>query len=310
MRDRTASRSYSPAHDEFRRVHERHRAWGLAQRHAEKLRRLRAGSSGSRPSASEADHRVGAVRPSAPGQPPKIGYPELVQARPAEPRLPHGAEAQPAKPDAATQQPSKSRRSPVHGRSEPPPQAEQQSGQTPYERRAVISPDGIGRADQVGGRGRDPRPAVRPRGVTTSRQSPGHDLPTSRIFPARTDCQPSTAGGWNQASPRTRHRRQPTPCRHPKAQLGNPRPPSRHRRQPPTGTVAGLPTMLGRSTTATDRQTRRRYGLPRPRRPKRQQPDRPGAMQKSIDQTERKTAARSFIPRQNHASAYATVLRP
>jgi len=41
MRDRTASRNYSPDRDEFRREHERHRAWGLARRHAERLRRLR-----------------------------------------------------------------------------------------------------------------------------------------------------------------------------------------------------------------------------------------------------------------------------
>jgi hypothetical protein len=41
MRDRTASRSYSPEAEEFRRNHERHRAWGLARRHAERLRRLR-----------------------------------------------------------------------------------------------------------------------------------------------------------------------------------------------------------------------------------------------------------------------------
>ncbi|MDP9792125.1 hypothetical protein J2S43_000637 [Catenuloplanes nepalensis] len=40
MRDRTASGRYSPAHDEFRRVHEPHRAWGLQQRHARRLRKL------------------------------------------------------------------------------------------------------------------------------------------------------------------------------------------------------------------------------------------------------------------------------
>ncbi len=37
MRDRTKSRSYSPAADEFRRKHEVHRAWGITQRHAMKL---------------------------------------------------------------------------------------------------------------------------------------------------------------------------------------------------------------------------------------------------------------------------------
>ncbi len=40
MRDRSASRRYSAAAEEFRRRHARHRDWGLARRHAEKLRRL------------------------------------------------------------------------------------------------------------------------------------------------------------------------------------------------------------------------------------------------------------------------------
>ncbi|WP_033342764.1 hypothetical protein [Catenuloplanes japonicus] len=44
MRDRTASRSYSPAAEEFRRIHEHHRAWGLERRHAERLRRARRGT--------------------------------------------------------------------------------------------------------------------------------------------------------------------------------------------------------------------------------------------------------------------------
>jgi hypothetical protein len=48
MRDRSASRNYSPQRDEFRREHERHRTWGLTQRHGERLRRLRNGSCASR----------------------------------------------------------------------------------------------------------------------------------------------------------------------------------------------------------------------------------------------------------------------
>jgi hypothetical protein len=47
MCDRTASRNYSAARDEFRRDHERHRSWGLQRRHAEKLRRIRQSGSGS-----------------------------------------------------------------------------------------------------------------------------------------------------------------------------------------------------------------------------------------------------------------------
>jgi hypothetical protein len=44
MRDRTASRSYSPAAEKFRREHERHLAWGKARRHAERLRQIREAS--------------------------------------------------------------------------------------------------------------------------------------------------------------------------------------------------------------------------------------------------------------------------
>ena len=51
MRDRTRSRRYSPAKEQFRREHERHRAWGLKRRHAGRLRHVRdracaAGSTG------------------------------------------------------------------------------------------------------------------------------------------------------------------------------------------------------------------------------------------------------------------------
>lgn len=56
MRDRTASPNYSPARDEFRREHERHRAWGLMQRHGQRLRRLRNGSCAI-PAASPHVHR-------------------------------------------------------------------------------------------------------------------------------------------------------------------------------------------------------------------------------------------------------------
>ncbi|GAB7051082.1 hypothetical protein JCM9534A_62080 [Catenuloplanes indicus JCM 9534] len=46
MRDPAASRRRSPAHDEFRRVHRRHREWGLRQRHDRRLRDLRDRSGG------------------------------------------------------------------------------------------------------------------------------------------------------------------------------------------------------------------------------------------------------------------------
>ena len=55
MRDRTASRKYSPAREEFRRTHQRHRAWGLARRHAERLRHLRNCASDSLPATTAED---------------------------------------------------------------------------------------------------------------------------------------------------------------------------------------------------------------------------------------------------------------
>ena len=84
MRDRTASRNYSPESDAFRRGHERHRAWGLQRRHAERLRRLRA----SRALADEASHHKTA--PPADEQPPH--------------RSPsaHHAEAHHAEPDSGS----------------------------------------------------------------------------------------------------------------------------------------------------------------------------------------------------------------
>src|ERR1700754_4904793 len=73
MRDRTRSRNYSPVIDEFRREHARHRAWGLERRHAEKLRRIHAGSD------EPPDRLVG-------NRPPTVPPPELGAASPPQPR--------------------------------------------------------------------------------------------------------------------------------------------------------------------------------------------------------------------------------
>ncbi|MBM2613950.1 hypothetical protein JIG36_00075 [Actinoplanes sp. LDG1-06] len=68
MRDRTKRRNYSEAGEEFRREHERHRAWGLAQRHAARLRYLR-----------NLDRDRPSDRPTASGAPasPREASPEL-----------------------------------------------------------------------------------------------------------------------------------------------------------------------------------------------------------------------------------------
>ncbi|MFI5892509.1 hypothetical protein ACIA5D_20615 [Actinoplanes sp. NPDC051513] len=67
MRDPTRSRRYSPAREEFRRVHARQRAWGLVERHARKLRRLHGGDDGSPLTAAE--RRLWSGRAGTPGRP-------------------------------------------------------------------------------------------------------------------------------------------------------------------------------------------------------------------------------------------------
>src|SRR3954451_18120612 len=63
MRDRTKSRRYSPEAERFRQEHARHRDWGLQQRHAIKLWRLR------RERAAAAAQRT--TEPGRPGYSPR-----------------------------------------------------------------------------------------------------------------------------------------------------------------------------------------------------------------------------------------------
>ena len=90
MRDRTRRRNYSPAAEEFRREHERHRAWGLQQRHAAKLSRLRREAAESKPSG----------RPEPPTRATNI--PAQRQSRPAS-----GSAPQPAAQATAPPQPTR-----------------------------------------------------------------------------------------------------------------------------------------------------------------------------------------------------------
>src|SRR3954471_17960542 len=71
VRDRTASRNYSPAGEAFRREHERHREWGLRQRHGRRLMYLRIYGE----AAAAADHSAGepATDLAPPAQAPPSG---------------------------------------------------------------------------------------------------------------------------------------------------------------------------------------------------------------------------------------------
>jgi hypothetical protein len=80
MRDRTRRRNYSAEAEEFRDAHQRHRAWGLTQRHARKLSRLY----GSTANASAAFRRR-ADEPASPSAPTRTTEPTAPEPTASEP---------------------------------------------------------------------------------------------------------------------------------------------------------------------------------------------------------------------------------
>lgn len=122
MRDRTASRNHSPARDEFRREHERHRAWGLQRRHAEKLRRLRQSRSAAAPAPT-----LESLPPHPTVPPPPV--PAARRANTSPQPLPLPAQPSPAgpKPPCRALQPS----SPKARQSHPAHQAVPSKAQPP-----------------------------------------------------------------------------------------------------------------------------------------------------------------------------------
>jgi hypothetical protein len=87
MRDRTASRNYSPAAEEFRHEHKRHRDYGLVRRHAERLRRNRSGASSR--STPAGDHREDRQSCSVASRQPGPAIPEKARPAPEAPSAVH-----------------------------------------------------------------------------------------------------------------------------------------------------------------------------------------------------------------------------
>ena len=100
MRDRTRARNYSASRDEFRRDHERRRAWGLQRRHAERLRHVREQQAGCWPDDLQiAPASVEADRPGLPDPSPvSAGPPPRVVRRPAPSRNPQTSQETQAGP--------------------------------------------------------------------------------------------------------------------------------------------------------------------------------------------------------------------
>ncbi len=70
MRDRSRSRRCSTEHDAFRREHERHRAWGLQRRHAQRLRHAHDKRAEPRPAPASREDRSPAGVPERRRRPP------------------------------------------------------------------------------------------------------------------------------------------------------------------------------------------------------------------------------------------------
>jgi hypothetical protein len=83
MRDRTRRRNYSAEAEEFREAHQRHRAWGLTQRHARKLSRVY----GSTANASAA-LRLRADELASPSAPTRTAEPAASEPTASEPVAP------------------------------------------------------------------------------------------------------------------------------------------------------------------------------------------------------------------------------
>src|SRR5947208_15308944 len=83
VRDRTASRNYSPEREQFRREHERHREWGLRQRHGRRLMHLRIYGDIAAPTDRTADRQ--ASEPSSAAPAPELSRPTAASelSRPA-----------------------------------------------------------------------------------------------------------------------------------------------------------------------------------------------------------------------------------
>ncbi|MCW2135710.1 hypothetical protein BXY51_000232 [Actinoplanes cyaneus] len=116
MRDRTLARNYSAEREEFRREHERHRAWGLRQRHARKLVRAGWGAAAAWEAVTVGEDRqheaasVIAATPQPADPEPSALAPVAVPSGALTPGETPSPQPAPGPPTAASPQPAPGRR--------------------------------------------------------------------------------------------------------------------------------------------------------------------------------------------------------
>jgi hypothetical protein len=210
MRDRTARRNYSAEAEEFRREHARHREWGLAQRHGEKLRRLRNSrrdaQAASMTEGGQGDQTLAPSPPSLAYPPPPTPAHEARATRPEPAPRERATRPEPAPRERATRPEPAPREQVIHPERVPiahpacpePALLEQRVRPTP----AAEAATGVEVLRRRGRRNTLPGPA-RPRGRTgPSRPTTAE---TDRMGPARDTG--SNRPGNGRASPAVRSHR-------------------------------------------------------------------------------------------------------
>ena len=253
MRDRTKARNYSPERDEFRRDHERRRAFGLARRHAERLRHAR---SQPRPAwLVAATERYGQAPPSPPRQTPSRQAPSR---QPATPSCPTGQTTPPRHRSPGDQHLQTARHDPrpaAHHPPRPTPPLEPGPAAEHAARPAALSPSRPVARSEVGSVARPAsRPVARPESRPAVRAESG---PVVRAA-ARSAAQPTSEPvGWPRPGV-------PPPKREVGPVVRAAAPPAARRRPRPAAHVAlaGIDASHRSASAATRQQTPGTPGTP------------------------------------------------
>ena len=228
MRDRTKSRSYSPAGDEFRRIHERQRAWGLKRRHAERLRHVQA----ARAAAASTGQEHGQDRVAQPASETMAPHPGNASRKSETAPIPGSSSDQPTVSARATCQ--------VRDRPESGPAGPRRTGQAPDEpaqeptdREPAGTPGQ--RPCRLVGPGRPGRPAQNQLALPRPEPAESSDQPglrTGRPSPLRLPSPRAgrSPGSADRASPPAASRARSQPTR------GQPSPAPAHLRPAEPGT--------------------------------------------------------------------------
>ena len=242
MRDRTRSGNYSASRDEFRRDHERRRAWGLQRRHADRLRHVREQQAGCWPAelrVAGIDDTPGITDPPSPStaRPSDLARQPAPNCTPRNPQTGREPKPEPAKqpePEPAKRLDAE----PANGPSPSLPSGPDLRSSPARRDRAARRPSLVRYDRIVAAVQRPPDPASRYPSSTGRRPQAGAQSATGagrctrRAQPARCVARPPTHPGLPDPATQRNHRavapehpphgEHPSPATHPAASNHNP----------------------------------------------------------------------------------------